>query len=169
MAADPERHRRAERTHNRAAASHERAAAFYDAAGSPRKADSERERGAKELAGAQIERDRYDQEVTFAQSLRDSPDRSFSCSELSPLERSRRLREASAALRRKSKLIRQDSEAAPMPSRSTQCKSVGSAIAPAERRSDFCGAPSDRVTGLLLLPWRSRRAWLQNVNLLTCR
>ena len=112
MAADPERHRRAERTHNRAAASHERAAAFYDAAGSPRKADSERERGAKELAGAQIERDRYDQEVTFAQSLRDSPDRSLSCSDLSPLERSRRLREASAALCRESTIIRQDSEAA---------------------------------------------------------
>ena len=135
----------------------------------PARLDSARERSAKELAGAQIERDRYDQEIAFAQSLRDSPDRSFSCSDLSPLETSGRLREASAALRRKSKLIRQDSEAAPMPSRSTQCKSVGSAIAPAERRSDFCGAPSDRVTGLLLLPWRSRRAWLQNVNLLTCR
>ena len=107
VSADPERHRRAERTHRRAAASHEKAAAFYEQEGSRLRAAAEWEKSAKELAGAEIERDRYAQETTDA-ATRTRPASEF---DLKPIDLGRRLRAASAALRDESERLRRDSEA----------------------------------------------------------
>ena len=69
MAADPERHRRAERTHERCADTHRDAATFWDSRDSERAA-AERVKERHDRDGAQIERDRYAREIAALPALR---------------------------------------------------------------------------------------------------